>query len=359
MKKFFNALFSGKMYRSLGTVEKGFYILFCLALYLGYKLAQYQYLGAETAMNYAAAELLTRYFTTEIQPLLYRNQSWMGRARDDDALIKYNTVELAHAGTLTSAQVNRTLLPAPIAPRTDTPSNYAMEEITVDPVLIGTSEELTVAYPKRQSVLEAQTEVILQKCGDRCIVKWAGGANAAHIIPTTGSTRPAGNTNGAQTGNRKAFTLKDLTSVQTLFYKDNVVNTLDPVQGVALITADQYNDLMNITAFNQYLNYGSAIIPEGVMKRAFGFDFYVRNLVADVDVSNVLKAEGAAGATTDQDAAIFWAPKYVRRALGPYTPFVNENKAEYYGSLFSALIRFGASPARNDNKGVVLVYESN
>ena len=305
------------------------------------------------------AELLTRYFTTEIQPQLFRSNMWINRARNDDAFIKYNTVELAHSGTIPGATVNRTILPAAIAPRTDSPTNYPLEEITVDPVLIGTSEELIVAYNKRQSILEQQANVIMQKMGDRCIQKWAAGADTAHKIASTGSARSAGNTNGAQIGNRKAFTIADLAAVQKIFFQDNLPNNLDSINGVAIVTPAQYDDFMLIAQFTQYLQYGTAVIPEGVMKRAFGFDFYVRNLVAVLDNSNALKAEGAAGTTSDQDAAIFFHPNMVRRAVGPYVPFINENKAEYFGSLFSALLRFGASPVRNDNKGIVLLYESN
>lgn len=313
---------------------------------------------------FASAELLTRMFTNEIQPLLFRANNFLSRARNDDAFVKYNTVELAHSGTIPSAAVNRTVVPATIAPRTDAPTNYPLEEISVDPVLIGVSEEMIIAYNKRQSVLEQQALVLMQKVGDRALQKWSAGANSTRILASTGSTRAAGNTNAAQTGNRKAFTLADIAKVQQQFFTDNVANELESINGVAIVTPAQYNDLMNIANFNQYLQYGSAILPEGVMRRAFGFDFYVRNLAVNLDSGATLKAEGAAGATTDQDAAVFFHPNYVRRAVGPYTPFFDQGsggngKPEYYGSLFSALIRFGASPARNDNKGVVLLYESN
>ena len=304
-------------------------------------------------------ELLVRLFLAEIQPLLFRGNNFMSRARIDDAYVNNDSVQLAHSGTLPGATVNRSILPALIAPRTDVATQYNLEEITVDPVLLGRSEELVVAYNKRQSILEQQALVIMQKCGDRCLQKWAAGANSAHIIPSTGAARAASNTNGAQTGNRKAFTIADIASVQQIFFQDNVNNELEDIQGVAVVTPRQYNDFMQIAQFTQWLQYGSAIVPSGVMKRAFGFDFYVRSLVINLDSTGAIKAEGAAGATSDQDAAIFYSPLYVRRAVGPYIPFINENKAEYFGSLFSSLIRFGAVQARNDSKGVVLLYESN
>lgn len=304
-------------------------------------------------------ELLMRYFTSEIQPLLFRGNNFLSRARNDDAFVNYDSVQLAHSGTIPSATVNNTILPATISPRIDAPTQYNLEEIEVQPVLIGRSEELTVAYNKRQSVLEQQALVIMQKCGDRALWRWASGANASHIVSSSGAYRPSGNTNGAQTGNRKSFTIADLTSVQALFFQDNVANELEDIMGVAIVTPRQYQDLLNIAQFTQWLQYGEKVVPDGVMKRAFGFDFYVRSLVVNLDNSQNVKAEGAAGATSDQDAAIFYSPNYVRRAVGQYIPFINENRAEYYGSLFSAIIRFGAVQARNDSKGVVLLYESN
>ena len=307
----------------------------------------------------AGAELLKRYFLTEIQPLLFPGNSFMMRSMSDDAFVNNNSVELPHSGTIPAVQVDRAILPAAIAKRTDAPTNYLLEELTTDPTLIGYSEGLTINYNKRASILDQHAKSLNTKAATRCLQKWASGANTAHKVASTGSARAAGNSNGAQTGNRKALTLADIVNVQNIFFKDDVQNELGDVNGVAVITPAMYADLIKLSDFNQQQTYGAANIPSGVMRRAFGFDFYVRSLVTNLDVSDVLKAEGAAGAATDQDAAVFYHPNFVRRAVGAIVPFIDEDKPEYYGSIFSMLVRFGAIQARNDSKGVVLLFEDN
>jgi len=56
---------------------------------------------------------------------------------------------------------------------------------------------------------------------------------------------------------------------------------------------------------------------------------------------------------------VFYSPEYVRRASGVIQPFLDLDKPEYYGSIFSMLVRFGAQVARNDNKGVYILFEDN
>jgi hypothetical protein len=306
-----------------------------------------------------AAELLKRLFLSEIQPKLFPGNSFLSRALNDDAFVNNNSVELPHSGTIPAVAVDRGSLPATIAKRTDAPTNYTLEELTTDPTLLQESEGLIVAYNKRASILDQHAKTINTKAADRALYKWAAGADAARIIPSTGTARAAGNTNGSQTLTRKAFTEADLLNIQRMFFQDDIVNELADVQGVAVITPRQYADLIALDSFKRADAYGQSNIPSGVVRRAYGFDFYVRSKVTVLAVGDTLKAEGAAGAATDQDAAVFYSPQYVRRAVGSIKPFINEDKAEYYGSIFSMLVRFGASPARNDNKGIYLLFEDN
>jgi hypothetical protein len=277
------------------------------------------------------------------------------RALNDDAFVNNNTVELPHAGDLPEVQVNRTVLPATINKREDQATNYLLEELTTDPTLIQDSEALILAYDKRASILNQQASQIRTKAGDRALYKWAAGA--VNYQATTGAARPAGGP--AQTGNRKALTIADILAVQQRFFADNVVPELEEVNGVAVIPPRMYSDLLAIPQFTDADKYGRSNIPSGVMRRAFGFDWYVRSSVTVLNGSDQLKAEGAAGAADDQDAAVFYSPQYVRRAYGAIKVFIDNDKPEYYGSVFSAMLRFGAQVARNDNKGVYLLFEDN
>lgn len=355
MKKYFNPFLSMSLASKIAYSVLA--VVFTVYIFSGYGSAEGYVMGA-------TATLLRQYFTTEIQPLLFPESDFLSRAIIDDAYAGFDTVQLATSGTIPNVSVNRQILPAAISQRSDVPTSYVLQELTTDPTLLGTSEELVTAYNKRASILDQHAKTINAKACNLALNIWGTGANASHTLAMTGPlTRAAGNTNGSQTGNRRSLTVADITNVQRIFFQDNVQNTLGAVNGIAVITPAQYQDLMQIPQFSQYLQYGSAIVPEGVMRRAFGFDFYVRssvNVLATGGTTGAnIKGDGAAGAATDQDCAIFYHPNFVRRAVGQVIPFINENRADFYGTIFSMLVRFGAIQARSDAKGVVNLYEAN
>lgn len=306
-----------------------------------------------------AAELLTRLFTTEIVPQLWPSNSFLSRCRRDDAFVNNNSVELQNAGTLPGVEVNRSVLPATISQRTDVAHNYELEELTTDPTLLRDLETLIEmgGMNKRQSILEQHVNSQNTMMADRALVKWATGVTS--VIPSTGSARPATDKSGTQTGNRKAITVTDIVDVQSVFHKEDVVPDNSEVMGIAVIPYSMKADLLKIAQFTDADKYGRSSIPSGVLARAFGFDWYVRSSVLRLDASNALKAQGAADATDDQNAAIFYSPAYVRAALGSVKVYINEAKADYYGSIMSTMVRFGAVASRNDKKGIVLLYEDN
>ena len=301
-----------------------------------------------------AAELLKRLFLAEIQPKLFPSSSFINRAMNDDAYVNNNTVELPHSGTIPVATVDRSSLPATIAKRTDAATNYTLEEITTDPTLIQYSEEMIVAYNKRASVLDQHVKEVNRKAEHRILTAWAGGATT--FIPSTGATRTP--SLAGHTGSRKAFTVADILSVKNRFHADDVTPDNSAVNGVGLLTGQQLSDLLAIQAIYDASQYGSANLPSGVVARIMGFDIYVRSSTVVLAVGDTLKAEGAALAVTDQAAAVFWSPDYVRRAKGAVKVYIDEDKPEYYGSIFSTLVRAGGVPSRNDNKGIYLLYET-
>lgn len=303
-----------------------------------------------------AAELLTRQFLSEIQPKLFPSSGFLSRALNDDAFVNNNSVELPHSGTIPSVSVNRSTLPATIAKRTDAATQYLLDEFTTDPTLLQDSEALTVAYDKRSSILDQHAKKQMEKCSTAALYRWAAGATSP--IASTGSARAADG--AAQTGTRLAFTAEDLFNVKTRFHKDDIVPDNDAVNGIAVLTPRQYQDLIldpDIKDQSAFGNMGGAPLPNGVVNRIGGFDIYLRSSVIVLDNANALKAEDAAGAATDQSAALFYSPDYVRRAKGAVNVYINPGVAEYYGDIFSTMVRFGATFARNDNKGVYILFE--
>lgn len=324
-------------------------------------------LGAPNFFHAAGPELLQRMFLTELVPLLFPDNSFLARAKNDDAFVNYNTVELPNSGTIPNVAVNRQSFPALTTQRTDVATSYLLEELSTDPTLLQYSEELLVAYPKRSSILELHANAINDKAAIRALYKWIAGISGAAsvtaglLIKTTGAPRAAG-APGA-TGNRNAITKADFLNVKKLFDSQNIPQA----NRCAILSPAMYADLLGISDFTFAYAYGSPILPSGALGSIVGFNVYLRGLETGgvvtysgtpvYDNNFNLKAEGATPASTDNQSAIFWHPDFVRRAKGAVKLYVNVDRADYYGSLFSAIVRFGALAARSDIKGVAVVTE--
>lgn len=318
--------------------------------------------------------LLKQLFYSEIRPQLFPSNTFLARARRDDAFVNYDQVNLPHSGTIPGAAVNRAVLPGTIAQRTDAVTSYSLEEITTDPTLLQYSEELLVNYNKRASILEQHVNSLNSRMGSRSLYKWAAPCDAGnytttgHIIKTTGKTdgnaAVARNAAGpSQTGTRKPVGKDDIIAVRQIFFKDNVILGNSDVQGIAVLTPTQYGDLVGLPNVAEAQKYGRATFPTGVVDRVLGFDIYVRSSVVVTDSSFALKtlpynSDAPTGSSGDNDAALFYHPDFVRAAMGQVKPFVQVDNPAYYGDIFSMLVRFGAAQARNDSKGVVMLTET-
>jgi hypothetical protein len=104
------------------------------------------------------------------------------------------------------------------------------------------------------------------------------------------------------------------------------------------------------------LGQGTPLI-NGQIGEILGVRIMTRSLVAKTDGSDVLKAEAAANAATDQHAAILYHPAFVRKAVGALKIYIQEDSPLYGGDIMNTELRFGSTQARNDKKGVVMLFE--
>jgi hypothetical protein len=293
-----------------------------------------------------AAELLKRYFHSEITAKLFPDDGFMVHSKDDSAFVNNNSVELPHSGTIPAVTVDRSSFPGTIAQRTDAATQYLLEELSTDPTHLQESEGLIVAYNKRASIVDLQVKSINAKASDRILYKW-GAAGAANIV-TTGSARPT--TSPSATGTRLALTKLQIIGANAQMNRDEV-----PTENRHIIVpSDMYSDLLGIDEFTRADAFGTSNIPTGMIGTIFGFTVWMRSRTV-VMTGTTIKAEGAAA---DNQAAICWHPDFVRKAVGAKKVFLEVGKADFYGDVMSTLVRFGGLRSRNDNKGVVTISEA-
>ena len=129
---------------------------------------------------------------------------------------------------------------------------------------------------------------------------------------------------------------------------------------VALISADMFSQLTDDMSATQYRDFSAAYdAKNGKLGRLFGFDIYMRSDVVTYDNSAtpVKKAVGAASAADDNDAVLCWHINAVERALGEVKFFERIGDPQYYGDIYSLLVRMGSRLRRSDEKGVVAIVQ--
>lgn len=311
----------------------------------------YQALQAPTVFGAVEVEIWSRH----IQENLFKGVEWlMNCFRADEYVLAGKVVHIPQAGAQAAAQKNRTTLPGTVYKRTDTDVTYALDEFTTDPILIPNADTKQLSYDKRQSALAEHTGVLQEMIADNIVISWAPSV-ATSQIRTTGANYTA-HTTGA-TGTRKGLALADVKKASSTLTKHKVRKT-DRFMIVSQDMFDQLEDELKATASRDYSRVEDP--TTGVIAKLYGFNIIVVPSATPVynnAATPVVKAYGAAGATTDNDSAICYQKDALELALGSTEFFSDEGNPTYYGDIYSALVTAGGRIRRNDQKGVVAIIQ--
>lgn len=316
-----------------------------------------------------SAILLKQAFSSDLAKLLFPSNAFYMPSKDDSAFINDDKVNLPQSGAAPGVTKNRSSFPASASQRTDSATQYPLEEFSSDPTHLQHSEELVVNYAKRASIVEDHGNAINEAIAESIMYNWARGGDSENswskkpeMVRTSGTdTRDAfvkqiGGT--AVTGTRKRIVKADLQKVQTILNRQNV-----PVSGrFGLITADMLEDFFLIDEFanSDYNNRKPLAEGQPETFTFMGVTWYVRS---DANVfSNAatpaLKAKDANTSNTDNNGALIWHRDFVRKAKGGVEFFLDSDNPQFYGDVMSSLVRAGSIGARQDGKGIVNLVEA-
>ncbi len=296
---------------------------------------------------------------------LFKGWAFIKRSFDASKYVLVGkVVHIPNAGAKPTVVKNRSSLPAVAIKRTDTDVLYALDEYTTDPVVIEDAANVQLSYDKMDDVLGAHNGALNEAVCDNLLIAWAPAA-AGNITRSTG-TLAAGNTylTGA-TGSRRAYTLFDL---KTIRKKMNIAKV--PKDGrVCIMTEDawaQIEDELRISTSRDFSAYLDA--KEGTLSNAkgdsigrlYGFDIYTtpNTVVYNDSATPVVKAYGALGAGTDNDAILCYQERMVEAAIGVIKFFGQEQNPLYYGDVYSALVRAGGRKRYNTETGVYAIVQA-
>jgi hypothetical protein len=293
-------------------------------------------------------------WVADIKETLHQGSEFIMAGTDYSAFVANKTVHVPQSGAGSAIAKNRSVLPATIAQRTDTELTFDLNEYTTDPVLITDLDALQVSYAKRNSVLGQHLNVLNERIGTEVAYEWTPSGSASLVLRTSGASTSE-LPNATATGTRKLVTKEDIARMARKLDDDNV-----PMNDRYLVLPTlMYYQLFGIDALVRADFGGISSLSNGVVNEIFGFKVFKRptTVMFDSATAGVKKAVGASASATDCVGAFAFQKQAVAQALGAIKVFADEDKPEFYGSVFSALVMHGAKNLRTDNKGIVALAQ--
>lgn len=284
---------------------------------------------------------------------IFKNNEFLQYAFNaDEYVLAGKVVHIPQAAAPSNVVKNRNSLPATITKRVDTDVVYVLDEYTTDPRRIDHADKYELSYDKLQSIIEEDQAALRETVAENMIINWAPGGIA--IVRTTGASAAAHLP--GQTGTRKSTGHKDLLAMMTLFNQQGVSQD----DRYAMYDAVMYSQLIDSLSPTQFADFSKYLDAEkGVLGKLHSFNIMMRSTVATFDNSAtpVIKAYGAAGAATDNAGALFWQKNSVERAMSEVFVFEHLNNPEFFGDVYSFLLRAGGRARRADLKGVAALVQ--
>ncbi len=287
-----------------------------------------------------------------IKEQLFKSNSFLNYFRNaDEYVIGGRVVHIPQSGGGTVTVKNRQQLPGIIRKRTDTDITFTLDEYTTDPVTIVDADKKELSYDKTASVVREEAGSMMEFAGNNLLYDAAVNAAAANKIATTGADASIA-LSGA-TGTRKILTEADIRKAKVFLDQQNVMQ-----EGRYLLLTPEMEDHLRSDSSLKYAFQQTIDLSTGQIGRLYGFTLLSRSTVLRLSSSQVVKDPAAAEATSDTEAALFWQQDMIDRCLGDMTMFDNYGRAEYYGDIFSFLLRAKARANRADNKGYGMIYRA-
>jgi len=271
---------------------------------------------------------------------LFKNNEFAKRAFSADIyVIEGKVVHIPVAGTPSAVNKNVTVFPVAAVKRADQDITYALDTFYTTPRHVERIEQYELAYDKRASVLGEDQAALIEAAMNGLLFRWSPGA--ANVVLTTGAATLASAV-GA-TGNRLSFTKDVFNGMKLQMDRANI-----PGGRVALLTADHHAQLLASFSDIERTNFNNlADMKTGIVGKYLGIDIMMRSTAlryrqvggiwTPVDETDAAFAANAA----DSAASLFYHDMSVERALGTVQMFDGENRPEYYGDIYSFILRLG------------------
>lgn len=289
-----------------------------------------------------------------IQENFFPDDSFAVHSVDDSMFVENKTVHIPNAGAPSGVVINRQDsnkgANSGQAKRTDNDLTYNIDELTTNPIYIPEIEKTELSYDKRQSVIMNDRQQLQDTAHQNLLYKWYVKASA---IETTGSARAA-HTSTTATGTRKAIKKEDVLTIATEFNKMNVPAN----DRYLLLDAVMYADLLAaLTGSDLPAFLASANAQKGIVGNLYGINVMMRSQVLKCKANKDLLEYSDTAVAAECAVGLAWQKNCVSRALGELKMFQTLDDPNWYGDIYSFLLRTGGSPRRYDKLGIIPLVE--
>lgn len=308
------------------------------------------------------AEIQKSIWETDIQEGLYASNAFLKTfSKADKENISGRVVHIPQAGEGGNVEKNRSVLPAVVKQRTDTIVSYQINEFTSDPILIKNADTVELSYDKRASALYNDQMKLNKNVAEDVllsIVKTPLGIStdlpATSILGTEGAAVKSAVTAGLV----KSYTIDDLQRAQNFFIDQDIWHE---GQMFALLTSSAWSQMFPASS-PVTATYMASVTEEerrsGILAKAYGFNIMLRSRVYTLAESGSFKPSDAVKTGTDVEGVLFYNGSQVEFAEGDIEFFGNMGKAEYYGDVYSFLVRAGARAKREKFEGLMVLKQT-
>ena len=292
-------------------------------------------------------------FKRDVQENLFAGNPHVNIGINDSGNANDVTINIPQAGANPNVEINRAVTPATVQDRGDTNLSYDMDEFTTDPFKISAKDKVELNYSKRMSLIGQHIDTINNQIGLQAGVNYATDTTIRQVR-TTGALSATALAPGA-TGTRKSLVKEDIRSLAQIFDADQV-----PDDGRFLtVDSDMYWQLFDDPTMTNRDHIGDPKLPKGVINELFGFKIMKRSKIVIFDNAFSKKAVGSATAVTDNLGAIAFHKNSVSWAQTTIDIMLREQSVnpEWYATIMSALVRYGSSIRRTDEKGIASLIQ--
>lgn len=262
----------------------------------------------------------------EIIEKFYPADSFLSYAKNLDAWVDNNKLNLQEAGVDPKVYIDNEQYPIPIAVRSDIPHEIVLKRFDTENTVHINAIEIEESAEKRQSVVEGHRNSLRQKFARLAAFNWAP-AKDGEFTPVEATT------GGKNKPGYAALTYEDVLNMETRFDELEI-----PEDGRVLVLSPQHATDLRLQDLNLYKTFYNE-------KKLFSFTVVRSSLNPKYNgLTGQKLAWNAAVSATDALASLVYYKEAVGRARGTVDMYSRLSDPEYRGDVVGFNMRGVATP---------------